>query len=133
MGTIKQESLGEITFTSVNEDLNCKVKLGAIKGKPSDTLSGEIIYKGKVVSTLSGNFMSHINFDDIRYWDIRENFPIKFVELDKNLPSSSLYREDRILLEKEILVEAQDVKEKIENQQRADRKLREKYGGGKHK
>lgn len=77
--------------------------------------------------------MSHINFDDIRYWDIRENFPIKFIELDKNLPSSSLYREDRILLEKEILVEAQDVKEKIENQQRADRKLREKYGGGKHK
>jgi hypothetical protein len=43
------------------------------------------------------------------------------------LPSSSLYREDRRLLEKNLVDEAQDMKEKIENIQRNDRKLREKW------
>jgi hypothetical protein len=44
-----------------------------------------------------------------------------------------LYREDRVLLEKRMLKEAQEAKEKLENIQRNDRKLREKFGKVKHK
>jgi hypothetical protein len=81
----------------------------------------------KVVSVMTGSYMSHIEFDGIRYWDIRENFPSCLIEYEKNLPSSSVYREDRKLLEEGLLDEAQIAKEKIENIQRNDRKLREKY------
>lgn len=116
-----------MNFIEENEDLVCKVKIGGVKGKPSDALSGQIIHKGKVVSTISGSYLSHISFDGQRYWDIRENFPISLIELDKNLPSSSIYREDRILLEEENLEDGQVAKEKIENIQRNDRKLREKF------
>jgi hypothetical protein len=49
------------------------------------------------------------------------------IELDNGLPSSSIYRQDRISLEENKLKEAQENKEKLENIQRADRKLREKY------
>lgn len=49
------------------------------------------------------------------------------MHLEKQLPSSSLYREDRINLEKGLKEEAQLSKEKLENIQRGDRKLREKF------
>jgi hypothetical protein len=81
----------------------------------------------KVVSVLTGSYMSHIDFDGVRYWDIREHFPISLIEYEKNLPSSSVYREDRRLLEEGNLEQAQKAKEIIENIQRNDRKLRDKY------
>lgn len=52
--------------------------------------------------------------------------------MEKQLPSSSLYREDRVLLEKGLIEQAQTAKEKLENIQRGDRKLREKYGKQNH-
>lgn len=97
------------------------------KGETTDSLNGEIIVGSKVVSVLKGSYLSHIEFDGKRYWDFRENFPIKVIDTDKPLPSSSLLREDRILLEQGRLEEAQIAKEKIENLQRADRKLRQNY------
>jgi len=52
--------------------------------------------------------------------------------LEKQLPSSSIYREDRVLLEKGDIEKAQLVKEKLENIQRGDRKLREKFSKQSH-
>jgi hypothetical protein len=49
------------------------------------------------------------------------------IEVEKSLKSSSLYREDRLLLEDKKMNEAQILKEKLEEQQRNDRKLREKF------
>lgn len=103
------------------------MKIGQTKGKPSDHIYGEIMVGNKVVSVLTGSYMSHLAFDNIRYWDIRTNFPIKIIELEKNLPSSSIYREDRMLLEEGNIKDAQLSKERIENLQRHDRKLREKF------
>jgi len=54
------------------------------------------------------------------------------LDLEKQLPSSSLYREDRILLEKGDIVQSQNSKEKLENIQRGDRKLREKFTKQSH-
>lgn len=46
--------------------------------------------------------MQYIEFDDIRYWDIRENIETKAIEYSQQLPSSSVYRSDRILLAERI-------------------------------
>ena len=54
------------------------------------------------------------------------------MNFEKQIPSSSNYREDRILLEKGLKVEAQSAKEKLENIQRHDRKLREKFSKKNH-
>lgn len=112
--------------------MQCTVKLGQSKGEPSDFIEGDIVWKGFPMSKISGSFMSHIEFDDKRYWDIRENFPITFIEVNKHTPSSSIVREDRILLDKDKVENAQTAKEAIENLQRKDRKLREKYHGKQH-
>lgn len=131
-GEMKLESIGEILFEDKENGLKCLVKVGAVKNHPSDSLSGEITVNEKKVSSLKGSFMSNIDFDETRYWDIRENFPITYIELDKGTPSSSKYRDDRVFLEQEKLEEAQAAKEKIENIQRNDRKLREKFKKGGH-
>ena len=106
--------------------IKCVLKLGGIKGKPTDTITGDIIYGDKKV-VISGSYLSNLDFDGERYWDIRENYPIELIELDNGLPSSSIYRQDRISLEENKLKEAQENKEKLELQQRGDKKLRDKY------
>lgn len=126
-GILKHETHGEVVYIEKKHNISCKVKMGMTKGQPSDYIYGEIFVGNEVVSILKGSYMSHMDFDGKRYWDIRENFPIKIIDLNDTLPSSSIFREDRILLEEGKLDEAQIVKEKIENIQRADRKLREKY------
>ena len=126
-GVLKTETLGVVKYIEKRFNVSCSVEIGQRKGELSDFLYGEIMVENKVVSVMKGNYMSHIEFDGVRYWDIRQNFPIKIIEKCNNLPSSSLFRQDRILLEKGNLVEAQENKEKIENLQRYDRKLREEY------
>ena len=49
------------------------------------------------------------------------------LEVPKQLKSSSLTRDDRVLLEQNKTPEAQTAKEKLEDLQRQDRKLREKF------
>jgi hypothetical protein len=49
------------------------------------------------------------------------------LEVPSQLKSSSLIREDRVLLEQNKTPEAQISKEKLEELQRQDRKLREKF------
>ena len=120
-----------MTYTEEKYGYSCVIKIGGVKGKPSDYFSGEIYQKDKLVSKVSGSYLSHIDFDGKRYWDIRENYPIKFIETDRRLPSSSLNRLDRKLLAEEKIVEAQKAKDDLENIQRNDRKLREKYAKNK--
>lgn len=86
------------------------------------------------MSKVYGSYLSFIEFNDIRYWDIRENIPIKEIEILNQLKSSSLYRQDRIFLKKGDMAKAQESKEVLENLQRNDRKLREKFNpNSKHK
>lgn len=79
-----------------------------------------------------GSFLNFVEFDSVRYWDIRDDLSNPFIYLPKQLPSSSIYRKDRILLEKGLKTDnvdvAQEAKEELENIQRNDRKLRKKYG-----
>jgi hypothetical protein len=117
---------GTLEYEEKNLGIKCQLKLGAVKGKPTDNITGDIIYGNKKI-VVSGSYLSNLDFDGERYWDIRENYPIQLIELDNGLPSSSIYRQDRVSLEENKLKEAQENKEKLESLQRADKKLRDKY------
>lgn len=95
--------------------------------RPSDYFSGEIRSKNITVCKVYGSYLSFIEFNNIRYWDIRQNIPVKRLEYESKLKSDSLKRDDRILLELGRTEEAQVAKEKLEELQRNDRKLREKF------
>ena len=126
-GTVRHESVGELVFKDLTNGYECTLKLDSVKKKPSDFFSGEIKLKNIVLCKVIGSYLSYIEFNGIRYWDIRENVPIKILEIDKHLKSSSYFREDRKLLQEGNLAEAQIAKDKIEESQRQDRKLREAY------
>ena len=72
--------------------------------------------------------MGYIDFDGLRYWDVREqvNYFIKGVDLDKGaLPSDSRKRIDTVAYKAGDMAQAQENKNTIEIIQRKDRKLRE--------
>ncbi len=72
-----------------------------------------------------GTYLGFIEFDGKRYWDIRETNYLNIYDNPNQLLSSSLFREDRIYLEKQDLEKGQINKNKLEELQRHDRKLRE--------
>jgi hypothetical protein len=45
--------------------------------RPSDYFEGNLIVKGEKVSFMHGSYLSHINFDNVRYWDYREVTPYR--------------------------------------------------------
>ncbi len=95
--------------------------------RPSDYFMGEIVFKNQTVCNVYGSYLSFIEFDGVRFWDIREDVDLDLYEYKNPLPSCSCLREDRILLKERNLELGQTAKEKLENIQRKDRKLREHY------
>jgi len=126
-GTMRHESVGEITFKDLVHGFELVIKFDNVKKKSSDYFQGEIKLKNIVVSKIYGSYLAFVEFNNIRYWDIRENIEIKSFEVEKQLKSSSVYREDRILLGENKVEQAQKMKDQIEDAQRSDRKLRQKY------
>jgi hypothetical protein len=130
-GSLRHESLGNSTYKD-NYGNRCTIKIGGIKGKPSDYLHGEIFnHAGEVVSKVSGTYAGYLDFDGCRYWDARQikGFPIHFKMI---LPSDSEARKDLIILRQGDMDSAQQAKEEIENLQRTDRKLRDIHGHSNH-
>lgn len=84
--------------------------IGGVKGRPSDYFRGEILKDGKVVCKLFGNYAGYIDFDGVRYWDVREetNYKIKGVELRTTdcIPSDCRLRIDSIALKQNNVEEA---------------------------
>jgi len=126
-GTIRHESYGDLTFKDEKHGFELVVKFDSVKKKSTDYFQGEIKLKNITVSKIYGSYLSFVEFNNIRYWDIRESIPTKSIEVDKQLKSSSLYREDRIFLAAHKVDEAQTMKEKLEDIQRNDKKLRQKF------
>lgn len=98
-----------------------------LTNRPTDYFSGEIKQNKSVISKVYGTYLGFIEFDEVRYWDITENVYLKSFENPNQIQSSSLFREDRIYLEKQNLEKGQLEKDRLENIQRHDRKLREAY------
>ena len=80
----------------------------------------------KELSKVNGIWHKYVEFDGVKYWEFGKMEAYE-LEYDRSpLPSDSIYREDLIAWKSEDVTKAQVVKEKMENIQRADRKLREK-------
>lgn len=78
------------------------------------------------MSKIYGTYLGYIDFDGIRYWDLRHTEFFEYI-LTKNLPSDSEFRDDLLALRRDDMEQAQNFKESMENQQRSDRELREKF------
>ncbi|KAJ6255110.1 oxysterol-binding protein [Anaeramoeba flamelloides] len=135
---------GSIKFADKKNDLEAQVifdpsQLGFFKGLvfsrklPTHSVAGTI-YKlsesknknKKIISTLSGTWLDQIYFDEKLYWDIDENIPERPMPIKNPLPSDSLFRKDRNALLKLNMKESGELKVKLEQKQRYDRKLRAK-------
>lgn len=91
---------------------------------------------------IKGNYMGYMDIGNVRYYDVREvnkyYFPIIPLK-EKALPSDATKRVDSNTLRNRTVEEAQDAKEKMEEDQRADRRFREEAeerrskGGRKYK
>lgn len=79
---------------------------------------------GKVVSKMSGTYLGYIEFDKVRYWDIRDFKPYQVIPCARTLPSDSRYRSDLQTLASGDIPNAQKRKEGLEQAQRKDARLR---------
>lgn len=126
-GCFRHESIGEMTFIDEINGYKSVLSLGNISGKFSDFFKGTIEKDGEIFSEFSGSYLSYIQFDGQRYWDIRRNINTEAFPVKDQIKSSSIYREDAQLLYLKKNDEAQEAKNNLENIQRKDRKLRAQY------
>ena len=118
MGTFGQQVIAKQVFTDVQNDLTAEVQYGAYMFKKQDYVWGEIKKAGKKVCEITGNYVGHLDFDEVRYWDYREkeslNFPI-IPLADSYLPSDARNRTDAQFLVSRPVEEAQAEKERLED------------------
>jgi len=79
----------------------------------------------KNYGNIEGQWTKFLSYDNVKYWE-REDYPLsRFYKSNFTLPSDSTKRDDLNLFIQNDEVAAQNSKEKMEELQRADRKLRE--------
>ena len=76
---------------------------------------------------IEGSWTRDISFDGEEYWNVEDNKLFTIYETGYILPSDGRKREDYIELVKGNIDKAQEEKERLENLQRYDRKLRADY------
>ena len=128
-GNFRHELIGNVYWKDVTHGLKAEMSLGgSAKSGLSDYFEGEIKDKdGNVLSTFTGSYLSHIDFDGKRYWDIRRNIDIEAYPIKNQILSSSIHRPDSKLLYEKKIDEAQDAKTELEEIQRRDRRLRKAW------
>jgi hypothetical protein len=95
------------------------------KEKIQDYIEGYIEKDGEKVWDISGSYVGYLEFDGVRYWDVRDTVKLKVNPTENYvLPSDSRFREDLISFKSGDVEEAQNNKEKMEQDQRNDAKLR---------
>ncbi len=96
--------MGRTNFKDEKNGLTAWYCLGGVKNRPNDYFEGEILRNGKVVSKMFGNYAGYLDFDGVRYWDVREetNYRIKGIDLNSKecAPSDCRNRIDSIELKK---------------------------------
>ena len=128
-GIFRHENIGNVIWDDVTHELKAEMVLGgSAKSALSDYFEGTIKDKdGKVLSNFTGSYLSHIDFDGKRYWDIRRNIDIEGYPIKNQIKSSSIYRKDSYYLWKRDMDKAQDEKTELEEIQRRDRRLRKAW------
>ena len=89
IGNINQRLTGEITFTDEANGITAFYKYDGYLMRKNDFIYGEIHRNGEKVSEISGNYMGHLDIDDKRFWDARdENVFFNIAcEAENSLPS----------------------------------------------
>ena len=128
-GNFRHENIGDVYWNDVTHEIKAEMSLGgSAASRLSDYFEGKITDKdGNILSTFTGSYLSHIDFDGKRYWDIRHNIDIEEYPIKNQIKSSSIYRKDSLLLYEKKLDEAQDAKTELEEIQRRDRRLRKAW------
>ena len=89
--------IGRVTFTDQVNGVVGYYDYGAYLFRKQDYVWGELHRHGEKVSTLEGNYVGYLDFDGVRYWDVREKetvfYPIAGEEPNP-LPSHSSRRTD---------------------------------------
>ena len=73
-GTMGHQMQGTVEFNDTENDLKGIIEFSASHSwsTPQDFITGRILAKGEAISTLRGNYMGFLDFDGVRYWDVRE-------------------------------------------------------------
>ena len=87
----------------------------------------EVNEKAYELIRLSGRWTVEVLFDDKIYWQMNDMPLLPMMNMKFMLPSDTSLREDLIAFASGDIKLAQDKKELVEEKQRIDRKLREKY------
>lgn len=124
-GEVRHETLGNMTFKDEKNGLTCHFEFQAFSDAPNDVCAGDIRDAGgNVISRLLGSWLGFVDWDGKCYWDINTHTPDAVHRTPNPLPSDSRYREDAVLLNEGRLQESQDMKTRLEEAQRRDRRLR---------
>lgn len=119
----------EIMFNP--DALNMFMSLFYKQATPSDFFRGEIKKGDKKICSVSGSWLSHISFDDEKFFEFSSELSERPQPVADPLPSDCRSRDDLISLAAGKYDDAQENKKKLEEIQRNDRKLRAKYSEGK--
>jgi hypothetical protein len=137
-----QDYGGSLYFTDKKNDLACDLVFNpeapgwvaswfTAPKHPTDWLVGDIYRLSTctknnkdVICKVEGSWLSHIDFDGKRYWDIKEVAPWSIRPAENPLPSDCRYREDLQALLRGDEEEAQRLKVQLEEKQRKEAKLR---------
>lgn len=94
------------------------IEFGAYTFRKQDFCWGQIHQRGQKVSEVEGNYVGYLDFDKVRYWDVREKESV-FMPIageEKNaLPSQASNRSDGRFFISKTVEEAQEEKERLEN------------------
>lgn len=71
-GTLNHLINGQIKYEDKKNNLVAYLDIGSIKKKPKDYFEGRIEQNGKTVSLISGTYLGWLEFDGVRYWDLRQ-------------------------------------------------------------
>mmetsp|Transcript_17499 Transcript_17499/g.27083 ORF Transcript_17499/g.27083 Transcript_17499/m.27083 type:complete len:430 (+) Transcript_17499:328-1617(+) len=139
-GEMHNESLGTQSFVDKKNKLRVVITYNSRSGLPSDFFQGVLEkfdpanpdQEGEMLSSIEGSWVGFVDFDKVRYWDIRNSSKQTLTETPNALTSDSRRRTDRNALDAKDYEKAQAEKMRLEEIQRAERKLREAVHG-KHK
>ncbi len=87
----------------------------------------------KEICKVNGIWHQFLEFDNRKYWEFEDYVAYQLEKERDPIPSDSNFREDVIIWKNRDVDAGQSAKERLENLQRADKKLREKFGKGEKK
>ena len=138
-GQRQMEYHGVLKFNDEKHGLSCDVVfnpepvgflmglLGYSAKHPIDYYRGELKHGNRVVSVIDGSWLTHVNIDNVKVFDFKNENPALPVPIDNPLPSDCRFRRDLNLLKCGDVDKAQIAKVEMEDEQRRDAKLRKHH------